>query len=79
MKSSTKNRSIIRIEHNARARTIMIPDDIAAVLDVAAERRRVPVGAGRLPPLPGAAQAHQTHALPQRRATPDLQVSQIEM
>ena len=45
------------------------------MFDVAVERRRVPAGAGRLPPLPGAPQAHQAHALPQRRAAADLQVS----
>ena len=47
------------------------------MLDVAAERRRVPAGAGRLPPLPGATQAHQAHALPQRRAATDVQVSSL--
>ena len=46
------------------------------MFDVAAERRRVPAGAGRLPPLPGATQAHQAHALPQRRAATDVQVGE---
>ena len=56
----------------------LITDDVAAVFDVAAERGGVPAGARRLPPLPRATPPHQAHALPQRRATTDLQVSQDE-
>ena len=67
----------VRLRQRAAQPGLRPEDDVPAVLDVAAERGGVPAGAGRLPPLPRATPPHQAHALPQRRATADLQVSTV--
>lgn len=53
---------------------ICIADDDRSVPAVAAERRRVPAGAQRDPPLPREAQPPEAPPLPQRREAADLQV-----